>query len=157
MHCSCVEHFSCMLLDAGAVLVYSTSHTVNIYQLNFAEFFLSKVTKRSVKVASFEFPQHKTWEEIASDIPSSTPDTEKLMWVMLHAFDSGLSDKLDMPKVLDFFRRARWSKPTNLSATANHCASKGWLTEAGQDENRKLWAITCKGHTEFSSRKESIS
>jgi hypothetical protein len=91
--------------------------------------------------------QGSTWEEVASSVPQSATDTERLMVAVRYRFENDQTDVTDMTVIVnDYFRRARWPRPTNLAATANHCASKGWLSEAGHAEGRKLWRITRKGY-----------
>lgn len=88
-----------------------------------------------------------TWEEIASTLPRSATDTDRLMSAVYYRFQDEGVDTTDLNTITDeHFRRARWSQPSNLAATANHCASKGWLSEAGRDNGRKLWRITKKGY-----------
>ncbi len=88
-----------------------------------------------------------TWEEIASNLPQSATDTERLALAVYYRFDSEQVDVTDVSVIADdYFRRARWTHPSNLPATANHCASKGWLSEAGKSDGKKLWRITRKGH-----------
>ncbi len=103
-------------------------------------------------MTKFSFPTQVSWEEIASEVSANTTDTEKLMIVMTYVFESGTADKSDIPSILAYFRRARWAQPSNLAATANHCAGKGWLTEVGQADSKKLWAITRKGYEAFKSK-----
>jgi hypothetical protein len=92
-------------------------------------------------------PQSLTWEEVASNVPQNATDTERLMVAVRYRFENDQADTTDMTVIVnDYFRRARWPRPTNLAATANHCASKGWLSEAGRAEGRKLWRITRKGY-----------
>ena len=93
------------------------------------------------------------WEEFAATLPRNAPDTERLMAAVLFRFEQEEADVTDVAVIVnDYFRRARWPRPTNLSATANHCASKGWLSEAGQADGRKLWRITRKGHHAIRAR-----
>ncbi len=88
-----------------------------------------------------------TWEEVASNLPRKAKDIERLMVAMYYRFRFENCDFSDVAEIADeYFRRARWPHPTNLAATANHCASKGWLSEAGKSEGRKMWRITRKGH-----------
>jgi hypothetical protein len=88
-----------------------------------------------------------TWEEVASSMPSNSTDTERLMAAICYRFEHEQADSTDVAVIAnDYFRRARWPRPTNLAATANHCAGKGWLSEAGRAEGRKLWRITRKGY-----------
>jgi len=97
--------------------------------------------------------EHLSWEEFASNLPRNATDTERLMAAVLFRFEQEGADATDVAVIVnDYFRRARWLRPTNLSATANHCASKGWLSEAGQADGRKLWRITRKGYDSIKSR-----
>jgi hypothetical protein len=94
-----------------------------------------------------------SWEEFASELPRNASDTERLMAAVCYRFEFENVDTTDIGVVAnDYFRRARWPRPTNLSATANHCAGRGWLSEAGQAEGHKLWRITRKGHNSIKSR-----
>ncbi len=69
------------------------------------------------------------------------------MVAVRYRFEHDQADTTDIGVIVnDYFRRARWPRPTNLAATANHCASKGWLSEAGRVEGRKIWRITRKGY-----------
>ena len=87
-----------------------------------------------------------TWEEVASDMPRTAPDTDRLMAAVLYRFEVESVDVTDMAVIAnDYFRRARWPKPANLPATANYCAGKGWLSKAGTEGRTKLWRITRKG------------
>jgi TIR domain len=62
------------------------------------------------------------------------------------------TDASDVAVLADeYFRRARWPRPSNLAATANHCASKGWLSEVERSEGRKTWRITRKGYDQIQS------
>ncbi len=79
---------------------------------------------------SIEFENNITWEEYASSLTRNATDTERLMLAVCYRFEVENMDISDVRIVAnDYFRRARWSRPVNLSATANYCASKGWLTE----------------------------
>jgi len=94
-----------------------------------------------------------SWEEFASTLPRTCRDTERLIAAILYRFEQEGVDATDVSVIVtEYFRRARWPRPTNLSATANHCASKGWLSEAGQADGRKLWRITRKGYDSIKSR-----
>jgi hypothetical protein len=96
-----------------------------------------------------------SWEEMASAFPRKAKDIERLMVAMYYRFQHGKVDTSDVSVIADeYFRRAQWHRPINLAATANHCASKGWLTESGKSERRKLWRITRKG---FSHIKEALA
>lgn len=93
-----------------------------------------------------------TWEEYASNLPRNASDTERLMAAVCYRFENEQIDVTDVSAIAnDYFRRARWPRPSNLSATANHCASKGWLSEAGQADRRKLWRVTRKGYNSIKS------
>jgi hypothetical protein len=75
------------------------------------------------------------------------------MAVVLYRFEHEGTDATDVSVIItEYFRRARWPRPTNLSATANHCGGKGWLSEVGQVEGRKLWRITRKGYDSIKTR-----
>ena len=88
-----------------------------------------------------------SWEEVASTLARKAPDLDRLMLAIYYRFQHEQAEVSDVTTIVDdYFRRARWVRPTNLAATANHCASKGWLTEAGKNEGRKLWRITRKGY-----------
>jgi hypothetical protein len=99
------------------------------------------------------FADTSTWEEFASALPRDARDTERLMAAVCYRLEVENADATDISVVVnDYFRRARWPRPTNLAATANYCASKGWLSEAGQADGRKLWRITHKGYDSIKSR-----
>ena len=89
------------------------------------------------------FADISTWEEFASALPRNARDTERLMAAVCYRFEVENADTTDIGILAnDYFRRARWPRHTNLSATPNHCASKGWHSEPGQADGRKLWRIT---------------
>ncbi len=89
----------------------------------------------------------QTWEEFASSLPRNARDTERLMAAMYFRFEKENEDTTDAVVIADdYFRRARWPHPSNLAATANHCAGKGWISQVGQSDRRKLWRITRKGY-----------
>jgi hypothetical protein len=89
----------------------------------------------------------ESWEEMASALPRDATDTHRLMVAVYFRFQHEQTDTTDMSAIAnDYFRRARWPRPINQSATANHCASKGWLSEVGKADGRKLWRITRKGY-----------
>jgi hypothetical protein len=93
-----------------------------------------------------------SWEEIASAFPHQAQDMERLMLAVYSRFQYEKADVSDVTTIVaDYFRRARWPRPTNLAATANHCASKGWLSEVGRTERRKMWRITHKGYDHVES------
>jgi hypothetical protein len=88
-----------------------------------------------------------SWEEMASDMPRSAPDTDRMLAAVYYRFEVEGVEVTDMSVIGgEYFQRARWPKPTNLPATANYCAGKGWLTKAGMDGRSKLWRITRKGY-----------
>jgi len=93
-----------------------------------------------------------SWEEVASALPRDAQDTERLMAAVYYRFRHETAIVSDVTTIAnEHFRRARWGKPTNLAATANHCASRGWLSEAGQENRRKLWRITRRGYAHVES------
>lgn len=62
-----------------------------------------------------------TWEEVASTLPRNAPDTERLMLAAYYRVQYEGADSSDVTTIVNqHFRRARWRKPTNLAATANH-------------------------------------
>ena len=94
-----------------------------------------------------------SWEEYASALPRKASDTERLVAAICYRLENEQVDATDVSVIAgDYFRRARWTRPSNLSATANHCASKGWLTEVGRQEGHKLWRITRKGYDTIKER-----
>jgi hypothetical protein len=94
-----------------------------------------------------EFANVLTWEEFAASLPRSANDTDKLMTAICYHFVAENADTVEMKTITNnYFRRARWSRPVNLSATANYCASKGWLSEVGRTKSQKLWKITKSGY-----------
>ena len=98
------------------------------------------------------FETAPTWEEVASDLSRKAKDTERLVTAVYYRMRYEKVDATDVTAIADeYFRRARWPRPTNLASTANHCASKGWLTEAGKDERRKVWRITQRGYDHVGS------
>lgn len=98
-------------------------------------------------------PKMLTWEEVASQVPRKVPDTDRLMVAVYYRFEVEKIDVTDVGTITtDYFRRARWPRPINLSATANHCASKGWLSEAGRSNGHKLWRLTRKGYNVTKAR-----
>ncbi len=89
----------------------------------------------------------QSWEEFASCLPRTAHDTVRLMAAVFYRFEREEQDTTDTVVIADeYFRRARWPRPSNLTATANHCAGKGWLAEAGQTDRKKIWRLTRKGH-----------
>ncbi len=98
-------------------------------------------------------PAQQSWEEFASSLPRSASDTDRLMAAVFFRLQHESSDITDAVVVAnEYFRRARWPRPSNLAATANHCAGKGWLTETGRTDRRKLWRMTRKGREYASGR-----
>ena len=88
-----------------------------------------------------------SWEELASELPKDAPDIDRLMAAVFYRFEVEGKDVTDMSIIAgDFFRQARWPRPSNLPATANHCDDRGWLSSAGMDGRTKLWRITRKGY-----------
>ncbi len=99
-------------------------------------------------MSSQMFNSAPTWEDVASSLPRDAADMDRLMAAIYYRFQHEQADVSDVGTLNnEYFRRARWPRPTNLAATANHCASRGWLSEAGQADGRKLWRITRKGHS----------
>lgn len=102
---------------------------------------------------SIEFTNILTWEELASSLPRSANDTDKLMTAICYHFEAENADAVEMKTITNnYFRRARWSRPVNLSATANYCASKGWLSEVGRTQSQKLWKITKLGYENIKAK-----
>jgi hypothetical protein len=96
-----------------------------------------------------------TWEEYASSLSNNATDTERLVLAVSYRFEIENTETTDMTVIAnDYFQRARWIKPINISATANHCARKGWLSVAGRADRRKIWRITRKGYTSIKARLE---
>ncbi len=94
-----------------------------------------------------------SWEEYASRLSRKASDTERLVAAICYRFENEQVDATAVSVIADdYFRRARWTRPSNLSATANHCASKGWLAEVGRQEGRKMWRITRKGYNTIKER-----
>lgn len=94
-----------------------------------------------------KFEESKTWEEYAASLPRNAPDTDRLMAAIYYRFEEENSETTEIKAVTsNYFRRARWSRPINLSATANYCAGKGWLSEVGRSNSQKLWKITKSGY-----------
>ncbi len=93
-----------------------------------------------------------SWEEFASNLPRTLSDSERLLAAIYFRSTYESNNTSDVAVIQrDYFRRARWHQPSNLAATANHCAGKGWLSEAGRDDKRKLWRITNKGSSHIFS------
>jgi hypothetical protein len=102
---------------------------------------------------SANFNNIQTWEEFASSLPKNAADTDKLMAAVCYLFEVENSDTADIKTITsNYFRRARWSRPVNLSATANYCASKGWLSEIGRSNSQKQWKITKRGYETIKAR-----
>ncbi len=102
---------------------------------------------------STEFTNIATWEEVAASLPKTAADTDKLMMAICYHFEVENNDTAEIGTITsNYFRRARWSRPVNLSATANYCAGKGWLSEAGKAKSKKLWKITKRGYEIIKAR-----
>ncbi len=94
-----------------------------------------------------QFSESRTWEECAASLPKNAHDTDRLMTAIYYRFEEEKSETVDIKAITsNYFRRARWSRPVNLSATANYCAGKGWLSEVGRSNSQKLWKITKSGY-----------
>jgi len=103
------------------------------------------------------FNDNKTWEEIAASLPKAAADTDKLMAAICYHFEVENNETAEIGTIAkNYFRRARWSRPVNLSATANYCAGKGWLSEAGKAKTKKLWKITKRGYETVKARSIQI-
>ena len=103
------------------------------------------------------FEETKTWEEYAASFPKNSPDTDKLMAAVCYHFEIEKNDTAEVGQITkNYFRRARWSHPVNLSATANYCAGKGWLSEAGREKSRKLWKITKRGYETVKAKMDQL-
>lgn len=97
-----------------------------------------------------------TWEEVASDLPRTAPDTDRLMAAVYYRFEVEAVEVTDVTVIAnDYFQRARWPRPVNLPATANYCAGKGWLSKAGTEGRAKRWRITRKGYEYIKGRMTS--
>jgi hypothetical protein len=100
-----------------------------------------------------QFDNVQTWEEFASTLPRNASDTDKLLAAICYKVETENANEADISEIANhYFRRARWARPVNLSATANYCASKGWLSEAGHSKNRKVWKLTKHGYTTIKAR-----
>ena len=100
-----------------------------------------------------QFDDVQTWEEFASTLPKSLSDTDKLMAAICYKVEAENNNVADISEIANnYFRRARWPRPVNLSATANYCASKGWLSEVTYSNNRKVWKMTKHGYTMIKSK-----
>jgi hypothetical protein len=96
---------------------------------------------------------NQTWEEFAAKLPRSASDTDRLMAAVYYRVQVEANNSFVIAEIVnEYFRRARWPRPTNLSATANYCASRGWLSEVGREKNRKVWKLTRTGHAAVSPR-----
>ncbi len=96
---------------------------------------------------NLEFTNTTTWEEFAASLPKNANDTDKLMVAICYHFEVENKDFAEIKTITNnYFRRARWSRPVNLSATANYCAGKGWLSEVGREKSQKLWKLTKSGY-----------
>jgi hypothetical protein len=94
-----------------------------------------------------------TWEEYASALPRTATDTERLMAAFAFRLEHEGVDTAEVSLISDnYFRRARWPRPTNLFATANYCAAKGWLSEDSKTKGRKTWRVTRKGYESMRTR-----
>jgi len=94
-----------------------------------------------------------SWEETAAQLVRTASDTERLIMAVCYRFETEQLDSSDVSTIVnEYFRRAHWPRPTNLAATANYCASRGWLSEAGQSDGRKLWRLTRTGCEYIKSR-----
>jgi hypothetical protein len=106
---------------------------------------------------SIDFSNVQTWEEFASSLPKTASDTDKLMAAICYHFEVENADIADIRTIINnYFRRARWSRPINLSATANYCAGKGWLSEAGRSNSQKLWKITKRGYEAIKAKMPNL-
>lgn len=106
---------------------------------------------------SVKFTKALTWEEFAASLPKNANDTEKLMTAICYHFEAENADTVVIKTIANnYFRRARWSRPINLSATANYCASKGWLSEVGRSKSQKFWKITKCGYETIKSKMNNL-
>jgi len=100
-----------------------------------------------------QFDDGQTWEEFASTLPKSFSDTDKLMAAICYKMEAENNNVAEISEIANhYFRRARWTRPVNLSATANYCASKGWLSEVTHFNNRKVWKMTKQGYATIKAR-----
>lgn len=103
------------------------------------------------------FNNNKTWEEFAAFLPKTAPDTDKLMFAAYYHSEAENNEIAETKTITTtYFRRARWHRPINLSATANYCASKGWLSEVGRVKSQKLWRITKLGYETVNAKMNQI-
>ena len=94
-----------------------------------------------------------SWEEYASSLPRTASDTERLMTAFAFRLEHEGIDTAEVAIIADnYFRRARWPRATNLFATANYCAAKGWLSEDSKVNGRKTWRVTRKGYESLRAR-----
>jgi hypothetical protein len=101
--------------------------------------------------------ENKTWEEFATFLPKTAPDTDKLMFAAYYRSETENNEMAETKTITTtYFRRARWHRPINLSATANYCASKGWLSEVGRVKSQKLWRITKLGYETVNAKMNQI-
>jgi len=101
--------------------------------------------------------ENKTWEEFAAFLPKTAPDTDKLMFAAYYRSETENNEMAGTKTITTtYFRRARWHRPINLSATANYCASKGWLSEVGRVKSQKLWRITKLGYETVNAKTNQI-
>lgn len=98
------------------------------------------------------FSQGPTWEEVASDLPKATEAIYRVLAIFSYLLENEKTDSADVSTVLDYFRRAQWPQPTNISSLTNHCAGKGWLSQVGETKGKKIWRITRKGYDAFKSK-----
>jgi len=95
---------------------------------------------------TMSFDDQQTWEEFASTVPRDATDTLRLIAAVYFRAEVEQNTSIDIAEIPGgYFRRARWARPINLWATANHCASRGWLAEVGRGKNRKVWKLTKTG------------
>lgn len=103
------------------------------------------------------FNSNKTWEEFAAFLPKTAPDTDKLMFAAYYHSEAENNEMAETKTITTtYFRRARWHRPINLSATANYCASKEWLSEVGRVKSQKLWRITKLGYETVNAKMNQI-
>lgn len=106
---------------------------------------------------SVNFSNIQTWEEFAASLPKNAADTDKLMAAICYYLEVENADTAEIRTIINnYFRRARWSRPVNLSATANYCAGRGWLSEAGRSNSQKLWRITKRGYETVKARMPQV-
>jgi len=99
------------------------------------------------------FDTNLAWEEFASSLPRNASDTDRLMAAVTFRFEYEGVDITDVSVITkEYFRRARWPRPVNLSATANYCAGRGWISESGKNNKHKLWRVTRKGYESLKTR-----